>query len=321
MPEISVVVPAHNEESNIDILLAEIDKYIAKEDYEVVFVDDGSTDGTAAKVLAHKTANPHVRLIRLSRNFGHQAALMAGISSARGQAIVTMDCDLQHPPKHLPQMIAAWRSGHKVVQMIRRETVGIGFFKKLFSSTFYRVINRLSERPVLTDAADFQLLDRHVANYLTSIKGRHFFIRGIVSWLGFNPVAIEYTAMDRYSGEASYSFWQSLKLAKTALFTMSRVPLRLGIYVGMLVAALCFLYIIYSTILWFMGETIPGWTSIMVMFLFVGGVQIIILGIIGEYIGQIYDSERNLPPFIAYAEDDNAPQESPSKNEVADTRG
>lgn len=304
MPEISIVIPAHNEETNVAVIFAEISKELSGEDIEVIFVDDGSSDGTVTQVLALKGENPSVRLVRLSRNFGHQAALMAGVSATRGKAVITMDCDMQHPPKHLPEMIAAWRNGHKIVQMVRKETVGIGFFKKLFSTVFYKTINRLSEYPVVAGAADFQLLDRHVADYLINTKGRHHFIRGIVSWLGFNPLTIEYTAMERYSGEASYSFWQSLKLAKVALFTMSRVPLRLGIYFGVFVALLCFLYIIYTIIMWFGGETIPGWASIMVMFLFVGAVQIIILGVIGEYIGQIYDSSRNLPPYVSYSEED-----------------
>jgi len=304
MPEISIVIPAHNEETNIAIIFTEISKELSAENFEVIFVDDGSNDRTVHQILALKSINPSVRLIKLSRNFGHQAALMAGISSARGKAIVTMDCDMQHPPEHLPKMIVAWRKGHRIVQMVRKETVGIGFFKNLFSSIFYKTINRLSEFPIVSGAADFQLLDRHVANYLISTKGRHHFIRGIVSWLGFNPATIEYTAMDRYSGSASYSFLQSLKLAKTALFSMSKFPLRLGIYFGVLVATLCFLYIIYILSTWLGGETIPGWASIMVVFLFVGSVQIIILGIIGEYIGQIYDSERSLPPYVSYEEED-----------------
>lgn len=315
MPEISVVIPAHNEETNVYIVFQEVAKELAGEDIEVIFVDDGSTDNTAQTVTSLKNDYPNVRLIKLSRNFGHQAALMAGISSALGKAVITMDGDMQHPPKYLPQMVAAWRSGHKVVQMVRAKTEGIGFFKNLFSTAFYKFINRLSERPILTDAADFQLLDQHVANYLVNTKGRQHFIRGLVSWLGFNPTSIEYTASERYSGEPSYSFWQSLKLAKTAVFTMSRVPLRLGIYLGFVVALLCFFYIIYSTYLWFEGQTIPGWTSIMVMVLFVGSVQIIILGIIGEYIGQIYDSSRNLPPFVSYSEDESPKDDTSVSND------
>lgn len=304
MPEISIVLPAHNEETNIPVIFAEISKALSGEDIEVIFVDDGSRDNTVEHILALKSSHPNVRLVRLSRNFGHQAALMAGLSSARGKAIITMDCDLQHPPMHLPEMVAAWRKGHKIVQMVRRKTEGIGFFKNLFSSAFYKLINRLSEHPVIAGAADFQLLDRHVANYLIATKGRQHFIRGMVSWLGFNPITIEYTAANRHSGEASYSFWHSLKLAKAAIFSMSRVPLRLGIYFGFFVAFLCFLYIIYTIVMWMAGETIPGWASIMVMFLFVGSVQIVILGIIGEYIGQIYDSERNLPTYVSYLEED-----------------
>ena len=303
-PEISIVIPAHNEETNVAVVLSSVTDALQGENIEVIFVDDGSSDKTADTVLSLKQGQPLVRLIKLSRNFGHQAALMAGVSSAHGAAIITMDCDMQHPPKYLSEMVAAWRRGHKVVQMVREKTIGIGFFKNFFSSIFYKIINRLSDYPVVPGAADFQLLDRQVADYLIGTKGRQHFIRGIVSWLGFNPTTIEYTAVDRHSGEASYNFWKSLSLAKTAVFSMSRVPLRLGIYFGFFVALLCFVYIIYSITLWSAGETIPGWTSLIVVVLFVGSVQIIILGIIGEYIGQIYDSARNLPPFVSYSEED-----------------
>ncbi|PCI40938.1 MAG: glycosyltransferase [Rhodospirillaceae bacterium] len=304
MPEISIVIPAHNEATNIDIIYSEISKELSKERIEVIFVDDGSTDKSVGQILELKSKHSNVRLVRLSRNFGHQAALMAGIASASGKAIITMDCDMQHSPTHLPKMVAKWREGHKIVQMVRQKTEGIGFFKNLFSNVFYSMINRLSEFPIVSGAADFQLLDQHVAKYLISTKGRQHFIRGTISWLGFNPATIEYTAMERHSGSASYSFWHSLKLAKVALFSMSKFPLRLGIYFGVFVALLCFLYIIYTIVMWFGGETIPGWASIMVMFLFVGAVQIIILGIIGEYIGQIYDSGRSLPAYVKYPEED-----------------
>ena len=182
----------------------------------------------------------------------------------------------------------------------------------MFSTSFYKVLNSVSEYPVVAGVADFQLLDRDVATYLTNIKGRNHFIRGLVSWLGFNPRTIEYTALERHSGEASYSVWKSLRLAKTAFLSMSQIPLRLGIYIGLLVAILCFAYIAYSVTLWIGGNTIPGWTSIMVMLLFLGSIQIIILGIIGEYIGQIYDLQRNLPPFVCYSEKINdEPEEKP----------
>jgi len=312
MPEISIVIPAHNEETNVGVMLSSIMEALDDEQIEVIFIDDGSTDGTANAVLSLKKTSSVIRLIKLSRNFGHQAALMAGVSAAKGNAIITMDCDMQHPPQYLPEMVAAWRRGHQIVQMVREKTVGIGFFKNFFSSAFYKLINRISEYPIVPGAADFQLLDRHVADYLISTKGRHHFIRGIVSWLGFNPTTIEYTAEDRHSGEASYSFRQSLSLAKTALFSMSRVPLRLGIYFGFFVALLCFVYIIYSLTLWYIGETLPGWTSLIVVFLFVGSVQIIILGIIGEYIGQIFDSVRNLPSFVSYSEEDDSERNSSS---------
>lgn len=305
IPEISIILPSHNEETNVSVILKSLQDTLKGESFEVIFVDDGSSDKTAEVVSGLKKDNPKtVRLLRLSRNFGHQAALMAGISSARGKAIITMDCDMQHPPKLLPEMIATWRGGHKIVQMVRKETVKIGFFKKLLSASFYKVLNRVSEYPVVAGVADFQLLDRDVATYLTNMKGRNHFIRGLVSWLGFNPTTIEYIALERHSGEASYSVWKSLRLAKIALLSMSQIPLRLGIYIGLFVAVLCLAYIAYSISIWLGGETIPGWTSIMVMVLFLGSIQIIILGIIGEYIGQIYDLQRNLPPFVCYSEED-----------------
>lgn len=312
-PEISIVLPAYNEESNIPVIFSALTDVLQEERYEIIFVDDGSSDDTVRSVKRLKRKSPSiVRLIRLSRNFGHQAALMAGISSANGRAIITMDCDMQHPPECLQQMLAEWRKGHKIVRMVRKRTVKIGFWKNMLSSSFYRALNWVSEYPVLPGAADFQLLDRDVTDSLNKINNRQHFIRGFVSWVGFNPVNLEYTAPQRYSGEASYSLWQSIKLAKTALFSMSRIPLRLGIYVGLLVAICCFLYVVYSLSSWLGGQTIPGWTSLMVVVLLLGSIQIIILGIIGEYIGQIYDLQRNLPSFVCYSEDVEKPEEGAS---------
>ena len=212
---------------------------------------------------------------------------------------------MQHPPRHLPDMVGEWRNGHKVVQMVRQKTGQIGFVKNLLSTVFYKVLNLISEYPVVPGAADFQLLDRHVAKHIIDTKGGQHYIRGMVGWIGFNPITIEYAADARHSGEASYSLWKSLSLAKTAILSMSKVPLRLGIYFGTLVAFLCFAYITYSVTMWVNGETIPGWTSLIVVFLFLGSVQIIILGIIGEYIGQIYNMERNFPPYVTYSEDED----------------
>jgi len=296
---ISVVMPAYNEEGNIRAIHAAIvAAFAGREDLELVFVDDGSQDATAGQVRALQGGRARVRLIRFGRNFGHQAALLAGLQTAQGAAVITMDCDMQHPPELLPAMVEAWRGGARVVQMVRTETVGAGWFKRVTSDTFYRVLNVLSETPVLRGAADYQLLDREVVRSLLQFQDRRPFLRALVQWLGYPTVRIPYTAAARFSGSSAYSLRKMLRLSVEAVTGLSSKPLRLCSYLGLVTAALCLVYSVYSVIQLIAGRTVQGWTSVIVSVLFLGAAQLVSLGILGEYIARIHEQTRGVPPFV-----------------------
>lgn len=303
-PFISVVLPAHNEEKNIPVIYDAIKEVFRPLNihWEIIFVDDGSKDGTAQVVHQLQQKNSAVRLIRLTRNFGHQAALVAGLNAAHGDAVITMDSDMQHPPSCLPQMIEAWKEGFLVVQMARSATVGISWHKKLFSHLFYKFINFLSLAPIQPGVADFQLLDKMVVKELIRIKDNKPFLRGMIGWFGFKTTILNYTANKRHAGTPTYTFKKSLALGGRALVLVSRHPLRLGLYLGLFTALICIGYIFFSMAAFLWGATLPGWTSLIISSLFTGSVQLIVLGILGEYIGCLFDQSRNLPIFVAYPE-------------------
>jgi polyisoprenyl-phosphate glycosyltransferase len=295
---ISIVIPAHNEQENIDAIHAAIRTNLGKYLAEIVFVDDGSCDNTAEKVRCLQAADPLVHLLRFSRNFGHQAALLAGIQTAKGAAVITMDCDLQHPPELLPQMLQAWESGALVVQMVRQDTVGATWIKKRTSAMFYRSLQLLSDTPVVPGAADFQLLDRKVVEALVRFKDRQPFLRGLVSWLGFPTHRIEYIAGSRHMGNSSYSVLKMLRLSIDAVTGLSAKPLRWAFFIGSWTAFMALVYAGYAFVMYCRGIVVPGWTSIVMTLMFLGAVQLLSLGILGEYIARIYSQTREVPPFI-----------------------
>ncbi len=311
---VSIVIPAHNEEGNIHLIHSEIRANITDHPAEIIFVDDGSRDSTAERVRSLRLADPLVRLIRLTRNFGHQAALWAGIQIAQGEAIITMDCDLQHPPELLPQMLDAWEKGVPVVQMVRRDTQGVTWIKKKTSAAFYRLLQLLSESPIVPGAADFQLLDRKVVKALSTFRDRHPFLRGIVGWLGFPTHKIEYVACSRHAGNSSYSISKMLRLSLDAVTGLSAKPLRWAFYLGSCTATFALVYAGYAFVAYCRGIAVPGWTSIVMTLLFLGAVQLVSLGIIGEYIARIYDQTRQVPPYIVVEDTANTP-EDPEKRQ------
>jgi len=312
---ISIVIPAHNEQENIFVIHSGIRAHLGEYPAEIIFVDDGSRDNTAGSVRSLQAADPLVHLLRLSRNFGHQAALLAGIQAAKGAAVITMDCDLQHPPELLPQMLEAWESGMPVVQMLRRDTLGATWVKKKTSAMFYRFLQHLSETSVVPGAADFQLLDRKVVEALVRFKDRQPFLRGLVSWLGFPTHRIEYVAANRHSGKSSYSASRMLRLSIDAVTSLSVKPLRLAFFMGTCTAIMALAYAGYAFVTYCRGIVVPGWTSIVMTVLFLGAVQLLSLGILGEYIARIYSQTRQVPPFIV-VEDTAAGFEDWEKNVV-----
>jgi len=302
---VSIVIPAYNEESNIGAIHDRISRCLAPPDVlEIIFVDDGSSDGTARVVRELAAETRKVRLIRFGRNFGHQAALWAGLEAARGAAVITLDCDLQHPPEFLPRVIEAWRSGAPVVQMVRKQTEGAGWLKRITSSLFYRFINLLSEAPVVPGGADYQLLDRRVVDALLQFRDRQPFLRGLVAWLGFPSTLLEYSAPARAAGKSGYSFRKMMRLSVQAVTGLSSAPLRISFYLGLITACACVAYGIYAVVQFAAGHTVPGWTSLLVVLTFLGAAQLVSVGVLGEYIGRIFEQTRGMPRFVAIERDD-----------------
>jgi glycosyltransferase involved in cell wall biosynthesis len=306
---VSVVIPAYNEEENIPAVYEAVrSSFRGSEACEIIFVDDGSTDASSERVRTLRAQDSSVRLIRFGRNFGQQSALLAGLEAARGAAVITLDCDLQHPPELLPRMIQAWRKGAKVVQMVRIQTAGAGFFKTLTSRLFYRFVNMLSETPVVSGAADYQLLDRMVVDAVLQFKDRYPFLRGLVGWLGFPVIRIEYAAPERLTGTSGYTLRKMLRLSLQAVMGLSSKPLRFSFYFGLLTAVFCVLYAAFAVGALAAGRAVQGWTSVIVMVTFLGAVQLVSIGIVGEYIARVYEQSRGVPRYVIVENDDDLSQ-------------
>lgn len=297
--KISLVIPCYNEEENLFALYNAIIKVVEKHgSYEIIFVDDGSKDSSLSilKELASKNAN--VNYIALSRNFGHQNALKAGLDAATGDCTISMDADMQHPPELIDELIAKWQEGYDVVYTIRKNSK-LPFFKKLTSKLYYKFIKKLSDTEIHEGTADFRLLDKKVVKELSRLKENYLFIRGLVSWLGFNHTAVSYTAQDRYKGKSKYSYKKMIGFARSGVTSFSTKPLYLSALLGTIIAALSFLYALYA--IWasiFTDWVITGWTSTIVSVLFMGGVQLIMIGVLGEYLGKMFIENKRRPNYI-----------------------
>lgn len=297
---ISVVVPAFNEQDNLPLLVAELVPLLRTYGpYEVIIVNDGSSDRTEEVIRSLHRDNPHIHLISFARNFGHQYALKAGLDHARGDCVISMDADLQHPVSLLPDMIREWQNGYDVVYTIRRETEHETWFKKTTSRLFYRLFNFLTGLKLPAGAADFRLLDRQVVDQIRLLPERMLFLRGMISWMGYRQKGIEYTPAERRHGVSHYTLSRMLSLARTGAVSFSLKPLRLAIFLGLLVACLGCLftaYVIYMRL--FNGAVITGWASLMSISLILGGAQLFVMGIIGEYIGMIFLESKHRPQYI-----------------------
>lgn len=299
--KISIVIPVYNEEANIAALLREITKIKDERyEYEIIFVDDGSTDKTLNKIEAVAQKEPQIKYISFSRNFGHQIALKAGIDYAKGDCVITMDGDLQHPPRYIPPMIKKWEEGYDVVYSIRSDKEAhTSFFKKITSNAFYRLLNSISDIKVPPGGADFRLLDRKITTLIKEINEPSFFLRGIIPWFGFNQTSIIYKVDKRYAGEPKYSFKKMLLFALDGVTSSSIKPLRIATFIGFFFAFISGLYGIYAIVVrLFFSQAISGWASLLTSVLFMGGVQLIILGIIGEYLGKLFIESKKRPLYI-----------------------
>ncbi|MEX1257616.1 MAG: glycosyltransferase family 2 protein [Gemmatimonadota bacterium] len=301
IPTVSVVVPVHNEERNLGPLLEAVADSLGPLGltYEVVFVDDGSADGSLARIRALIEREPRVVLVKLSRNFGHQRALSAGMRYARGECVITMDADLQHPPELLPTLIERWREGYDVVYTVRKDPKETPWIKRATSAGFYRILNAIARMHIPAGAADFRLLDRKIVDLLEEFPERNLFFRGLTSWMGFRQMAVPYTARPRLTGESQYSFTKMLRLAADGITSYTSFPLQLATMAGIAVAGLSFLYGTYAVSAWlFTEQTVPGWTSVLVSVLFLGGIQLISIGIVGAYVGQIFQEAKGRPRYL-----------------------
>lgn len=300
-PLVSVVIPAYNEEQVIEATfdrLYRVMKNIGLP-YELIFVNDGSRDRTLDKLVQLSRSYSEVKVIDFSRNFGHQIAVTAGIDHAHGDVVILIDADLQDPPELIERFIEKWREGYDVVYAVREHRAGETWFKKQTASLFYRTLRRLTDIEIPVDTGDFRLMSRDVAKNLSHMPERHRFIRGMVSWVGYKQVGVPYQRSERFAGESKYPLKKMLKFSIDGITSFSFKPLQMATQFGFFVAAIGFVMILVLLYLkLFTAQTVQGWTSMMVVLLFLGGIQLLMLGVLGEYVGRIYDEVRHRPLYI-----------------------
>jgi polyisoprenyl-phosphate glycosyltransferase len=266
--------------------------------FEIIVVNDGSSDDTATLLQQEAKEDPRVHYVSLSRNFGHQAALRAGLSYAAGDCAISMDADLQHPVSLIPTLIERWRSGYEVVTTVRKNPIGSPSLKRATSSAFYRVVNWFSDIKIEPGSADFRLLDKKALDIVNRLEESNFFLRGIVPWLGFRSCKVSYKPQDRISGATSYSFRRMVSLALTGIVSSSIRPLRVAVVFAVLVACIAVIYAFYALIAFVSGHTVPGWTSVVLVVCVIGSLQLLVLGVIGEYLGRTFQEARKRPSFL-----------------------
>lgn len=297
---ISIVIPAHNEEENIVTIFDRIAKVLLtlKYDYEILVVDDGGSDETLNIVKEIAQSNHRIFFIEFSRNFGHQPALKAGLDFAKGDCVISLDADLQHPPELFVQMIQKWEEGFDVVYTRRKEDKTLSFKKRKSSLYFYKLLNSLSDIELEPGTADFRLLDRTVVDVFKKFNENEPFIRGLVKWLGFKQYAIDYIPEKRFAGASKYNIAKMRKLAIHGVTSLSIKPLHTAVYLGFFFSFVSLLYIPYVLYAYYVGQHVSGWASLISTVAFFGGLQLIILGIIGIYIGKMFMQSKNRPNYI-----------------------
>jgi polyisoprenyl-phosphate glycosyltransferase len=298
---LSVIVPVFNESEVIGAFSERVAPALAAIpgfDYELIFVDDGSRDDSFEQLAALAARDPHVRVIKFSRNFGHQVAITAGLDHARGDCVVVIDADLQDPPEVIAQMIALWRDGYDVVYGVREKRAGEGAMKLVTAALFYRLLNRIAKIDIPVDVGDFRLMSRRAADQLRQLREKDRFVRGLVSWIGFKQGGVTYRRDARHAGETKYPMRKMIKFALDGITSFSTVPLKLAAWMGYAASAFAFAYLVYAFVQKALGHTVQGWASVMVAMMFLGGVQLICLGIIGEYLGRVFNEIKPRPMYI-----------------------
>jgi dolichol-phosphate mannosyltransferase len=301
-PEVSVIVPLFNEELVIMEMHKQLTRVLegASVDYEIILVNDGSKDNTLQLAQDICESDSRVKLISFSRNFGHQVAITAGMDKCSGQAVVVIDADLQDPPEVIPQMIEKWKTGYQVVYGIREKRIGESWFKRFTAAVFYRLLKRMTSVEIPVDTGDFRLIDRRVLDQFISMREKARFVRGMISWIGFKQGEVRYVRQKRLAGETKYPFKKMLKFAVDGILSFSQVPLRIISVFGLLCSGVSFIFMVYGFMVkyFFPEAAIPGWASIFSAVLFLGGVQLICTGVLGEYIGRIYEEIKKRPLYI-----------------------
>lgn len=310
--ELSVIVPLFNEGTNVECLFARLEPALDALGltWEIVCVNDGSRDDTLVRLVAAHQRNPRIKVIDFSRNFGKECALSAGLAAAKGRAVVPIDADLQHPPEAIGDLVAKWREGYEVVYAVRESRTGQRLAGRLFAHAFYWLFERLSDVPLPREAGDFRLLDRRVVAVINSMPERNRFMKGIFAWVGFKQIGISYRQAARAGGDTKWGFWRLLRFAFNGLTAFSNFPLMVWSVIGAAISGLAFFYImvrLVKTLLY--GIDVPGYESIIVIILFLGGIQLLSLGILGDYLGRVFNEVKGRPLYIvraAYGIEDSA---------------
>ncbi len=297
---VSVVIPAYNEEDNVVVIVSRLEQIFEglRYRFEVILVDDGSKDKTLAVIKTMAAAKSNLFYVEFSRNFGHQAALKAGLDLAQGDCVISLDADLQHPPELILQMLEKWEEGYEVVYTRRQEDKSLSLKKRKSSALYYRLLNMLSDIEIEPGTADFRLLDKKVINVFKDFGENDPFIRGLVKWLGFKQFAIDYVPGVRYSGSSKYNLSKMMRLAIHGVTSFSIKPLYTAVYLGFIFSLLSVLYVPYVLYAFYIGKEVAGWASMIMTIVFFGGLQLIILGIIGIYIGKMFMQGKNRPNYI-----------------------
>lgn len=325
MPNLSLVIPIWNEEDVIPELYRRVVEIMerTRESWELICINDGSSDRSLELLLELHQQDSRLKIINFSRNFGHQIAITAGADFAEGDAVIVMDADLQDPPEVVLRMIEHWRAGYEVVYAVRKSRQGETRFKLWSAGIFYRLLKRITDIDIPVDTGDFRLMDRRVVIAMRALREQHRFMRGLSSWVGFKQIGIEYERAERYAGETKYSLGKMVRLAVSAITSFSYLPLQLATFTGFILAALSLLGIILTVILRLSGiNALEGQATTLVSVLFLGGVQLIFLGIIGEYLGRIYDEVKHRPLYLishAYGfidQNGNNPVLPPVQNDI-----